>query len=177
MKVSTETRKKPSISPYKQSESINMTTDRIYAPIFLEHITAEQHVDKPERMQWAMDVLRGLNWLEREGLVQLAPRGATVDELAAVHERDYIQKVEAAARKVAEKQESGGRKTRFFATDTYISARSYEAAIKAAGAPITAIDAIMKGEIKNAYSLLRPPGYHAATASAIGFCLLNNVAV
>jgi acetoin utilization deacetylase AcuC-like enzyme len=154
-----------------------MTTALIYDPIFLEHITPEQHLEKPERLQWAMDVLRGLNWLEREGLIQLAPRAATVDELAAVHERDYIQKVEAAARKVAEKQESGGRKTRFFATDTYISARSYEAAIKAAGAPITAIDAIMKGEINNAYCLVRPPGHHAVAESAMGFCLFNNVAV
>lgn len=124
-----------------------MTTALIYDPIFLEHVTPEKHLEKPERLQWAMDVLRGLNWLEREGLVQLAPRAATVDELAAVHEREYIQKVEATARKVAGEQESGGRKTRFFATDTYISARSYEAAIKAAGAPITAIDAIMKGEV------------------------------
>src|SRR6266446_3090763 len=156
---------------------ISMTTALIYDPIFLEHITPEQHLEKPERMQWAMDVLRGLNWLEREGLVQLAPRAATVDELAAVHERDYIQKVEAAARKVAEKQESGGRKTRFFATDTYVSARSYEAAIKAAGAPITAIDAIMKGEVNNAYCLVRPPGHHAVAESAMGFCLFNNVAV
>ena len=154
-----------------------MTTALIYDPIFLEHITPEQHLDKPERLQWAMDVLRGLNWLEREGLVQLAPRAATVDELAAVHERDYIRKVEAAARKAAKEQESGGRKTRFFATDTYISARSYEAAIKAAGAPITAIDAIMKGEVTNAYCLVRPPGHHAVAESAMGFCLFNNVAV
>ena len=125
----------------------------------------------------AMDYLRGLNWLEREGLVQLAPRAATVDELVAVHERDYIRKVELAARKVAGEQEAGGRKTRFFATDTYVSARSYEVAAKAAGAPLTAIDAIMRGEIDNAYCLVRPPGHHAVAESAMGFCLFNNVAV
>lgn len=162
---------------FTHSESTGMTTALIYDPIFLEHITPGKHLEKPERLQWAMDVLRGLNWLEREGLVQLAPRAATVDELAAVHERDYIQKVEATARKVAAEQESGGRETRFFATDTYISARSYEAAIKAAGAPITAIDAIMKGEVNNAYCLVRPPGHHAVAESAMGFCLFNNVAV
>src|SRR5260221_5494469 len=106
MIISTETREKPSISRFAHSESISMTTALIYDPIFLEHITPEQHLEKPERLQWAMDVLRGLNWLEREGLIQLAPRAATVDELAAVHERDYIQNVEAAARKVAEKHGS-----------------------------------------------------------------------
>lgn len=154
-----------------------MTTALIYDPIFLEHMTPEKHPDRPERLKMAMDVLQALNWLERDGLVLLAPRAATVDELATVHERDYIQSVEAAARKVAGEEGSGGRKTRHFATDTYVSARSYEAAIKAAGAPLTAIDAIMNGEVNNAYCLVRPPGHHAVAESAMGFCLFNNVAV
>jgi len=47
----------------------------------------------------------------------------------------------------------------------------------AAGAPLTAIDAIMKGEIDNAYCLVRPPGHHAVAESAMGFCLFNNVAI
>ena len=135
-----------------------MTTALIYDPIFLEHITPANHPEQLQRLQVAMDVLQALNWLERDGLVQLAPRAASEDELAAVHEREYIRKVEAAARKVAEDSAKGGRKTRFFATDTYVSAKSYEAAIRAAGAPLTAIDAIMKGEIDNAYCLVRPPG-------------------
>src|SRR5579864_1749057 len=154
-----------------------MTTALIYDPIFLEHITPEHHPERPGRLKVVMDVLRSLNWLEREGLVQLVPRAATVDELATVHERDYIQSVEEASRKVAEEQSSGGRKTRFFATDTYVSAQSYEAAIRAAGAPLTAIDAIMKGEVDNAYCLVRPPGHHAVAESAMGFCLFNNAAV
>src|SRR5438309_5081228 len=154
-----------------------MTTALIYDPIFLEHITPANHPEQLQRLQVAMDVLQALNWLERDGLVQLAPRAASEDELAAVHEREYIRKVEAAARKVAEDSAKGGRKTRFFATDTYVSAKSYEAAIRAAGAPLTAIDAIMKGEIDNAYCLVRPPGHHAVAESAMGFCLFNNVAV
>jgi acetoin utilization deacetylase AcuC-like enzyme len=154
-----------------------MTTALIYDPIFLEHITPENHPDRPERLKKAMDVLQALNWLEREGLVQFTPRAATEDELATVHERKYIQQVKAAAHKVAREQDSAGRKTRFFATDTFVSARSYEAAIKAAGAPLTAIDAILSGEIDNAYCLIRPPGHHAVAESAMGFCLFNNVAV
>jgi acetoin utilization deacetylase AcuC-like enzyme len=58
-----------------------------------------------------------------------------------------------------------------------VSAKSYEAAIKAAGAPLTAIDAIMKGEVDNAYCLVRPPGHHALPNQAMGFCLFNNIAV
>src|SRR5436190_1493590 len=154
-----------------------MTTALIYDPIFLEHLTPENHPDRPERLKKVIEVLQGLNWLEREGLVQLAPRAATEDELATVHEREYIQKVKAAAHKVAREQGTHGRKTRFFATDTYVSAQSYAAAIKAAGAPLTAIDAILHGEVDNAYCLVRPPGHHALPDEAMGFCLFNNVAI
>ena len=154
-----------------------MTTALIYDPIFLEHITPENHPERPERLIMAMNVLEALNWLERDGLTLLKPRAASEDELAAVHERSYIHKVEEAARKAAEKHAGGGRNTQYFATDTYVSAKSYEAAIRAAGAPLTAIDAIMKGEIDNAYCLVRPPGHHAVAEAAMGFCLFNNVAV
>jgi acetoin utilization deacetylase AcuC-like enzyme len=154
-----------------------MTTALIYDPIFLEHITPENHPDRPERLMMAMNVLEALDWLKRDGLTLLAPRAASEDELAAVHERSYIHKVEEAARKAAEKHAGGGRGTQRFATDTYVSPKSYEAAIRAAGAPLTAIDAIMKGEIDNAYCLVRPPGHHAVAEAAMGFCLFNNVAV
>ncbi|GHO50181.1 histone deacetylase [Ktedonospora formicarum] len=154
-----------------------MTTALIYDPIFLEHITPEQHPERPQRLDESMKLLEALDWLKRDDLVQLAPRAATIDELAAVHERQYIQEVEAASKDAARIEATGGRKTQFFATDTYVSAKSYEAALKAAGAPLTAIDALLKGEIKNAYCLVRPPGHHAVAESAMGFCLFNNVAV
>jgi acetoin utilization deacetylase AcuC-like enzyme len=154
-----------------------MTTGLIYDPIFLEHFTPEGHPERPQRLEMAMQVLEGLHWLEREGLVMIPPRAATVEELTAVHELAYIHKVERAAQKAAQQESQDGRKTRFFATDTYVSAKSYEAALKAAGAPLTAIDALMKGEIDNAYCLVRPPGHHALPEAAMGFCLFNNVAV
>jgi acetoin utilization deacetylase AcuC-like enzyme len=154
-----------------------MTTALVYDPIFLEHITPPNHPERPERLRRAMEVLEALGWLEREGLVLLSPRAATENELAAVHERLYIRKVEAAARRAAKKEDDGGHDSYFFATDTYVSAKSYEAAILAAGAPLTAIDAIMDGEVENAYCLVRPPGHHAVAESAMGFCLFNNVAV
>src|SRR3989454_2264826 len=154
-----------------------MTTALIYDPIFLEHLTPKMHPERPQRLEMAMKVLEALNWLQRDGLVLMAPRAASEDELAAVHERAYIREVEEAARKVAEDMAHGGRETRYFAPDTYISARSYEAAIKAAGAPLTAIDAIMTGEVDNAYCLVRPPGHHALPEAAMGFCMSNNVAV
>src|SRR5947209_8768394 len=154
-----------------------MTTALIYDPIFLDHITPRNHPERPERVQAAMQVLEALNWLERDGLVVMPPREASVDEFAAVHDRAYIQRVKAAAEEVSLEEQHGGRNTRFFATDTYVSSQSYAAAIKAAGAPLTAIDAIMDGQIDNAYCLVRPPGHHALPDEAMGFCLFNNVAV
>src|SRR5438105_1146539 len=113
-----------------------MTTALIYDPIFLEHITPQHHPERPQRLEMAIKVLEALNWLERDGLVQLPPRAATEDELATIHDRKYIQQVKAFAKEVAEEAYLGGRETCYFAPDTYISSHSYEAAIKAAGAPL-----------------------------------------
>jgi acetoin utilization deacetylase AcuC-like enzyme len=154
-----------------------MTTALIYDPIFLEHITPHKHPERWQRVKVVMEMLEALNWLKRDGLIQLAPRAATIEELAAVHEREYIQEVEAASYQAEQEEARSGRQTLFFATDTYVSAKSYEAALKAAGAPLVAIDAVMKGEVDNAYCLVRPPGHHAVAESAMGFCLFNNVAV
>jgi acetoin utilization deacetylase AcuC-like enzyme len=144
-----------------------MTTALLYDPILLEHETPRRHPESPQRLKLAMDMLQALGWLEREGLVQLPPRPATVDELAAVHDRDYIATIVEAA-------QAGGRR---MDEDTFISPRSYEAARVAAGAGLVAIDAVMAGEINNAYALVRPPGHHATRSQAMGFCLFNNVAV
>jgi acetoin utilization deacetylase AcuC-like enzyme len=154
-----------------------MTTALIYDPIFLEHLTPPGHPERPQRVEMAMRVLEALNWLERDGLVQIAPRAATVEELAMVHEREYIQQVEDESKAAATVAQHGEGNTLLLGTDTYVSEKSYEAARKAAGAPLVAIDAILKGEINNAYCLVRPPGHHAVAEAAFGFCIFNNVAV
>jgi len=154
-----------------------MTTALIYDPIFLEHLTPADHPEQPERLRRAIEVLEALNWMEREGLVHLPPRAASEDELALIHGPAYIEHVKHAVERAARLEIESERKSRFFATDTYVSAKSYEAAIRAAGAPLTAIDAVLKGEIDNAYCLVRPPGHHALKDSAMGFCLFNNVAI
>ncbi len=149
-----------------------MTTALVYDPIFLEHRVPPYHPERPQRVELVMKYMEALGWLDREGLVQLPPRAATIDELAAVHDRDYIEEVARASQLAAEDDtivELG--------TDTYASAQSYAAAVKAAGAPITAIDAIMRGEVDNAYCLVRPPGHHAVAEAPMGFCIFNNVAV
>src|SRR5205823_1368003 len=104
---------------FRSGWSNDMTTALIYDPIFLEHLTPHNHPEQPQRLEIAMKVLEALHWLERDGLVQLAPRAATIDELAAVHDRDYIREVEEASQAAAQEEAAGGRKTYFLATDTY----------------------------------------------------------
>ena len=79
-----------------------MTTALVYDPIFLEHLTPSKHPERPERAEIAIKMLEALEWLERDGLVQLSPRAATLDELAMVHEREYIQEVKEASKRAAE---------------------------------------------------------------------------
>ncbi len=155
-----------------------MTTALVYDPIFLEHLVPQGHPEGPRRVEMAIRYVDAFKWLERDDLVLLAPRAASVDELATVHERTYIQEIENASKQAAEATIANGSPAIIeVGTDTYASAKTYEAACKAAGASLTAIDAIMKGEINNAYCLVRPPGHHAVAEAAFGFCIFNNVAV
>jgi len=93
---------------------------------------------------------------------------ADIDQIARVHPQAYIDWVLEA---VPESGYAG------LDADTVVSPGSREAALRAAGAVCAAVDAVMSGEARNAFCAVRPPGHHAETARAMGFCLFNNVAV
>jgi acetoin utilization deacetylase AcuC-like enzyme len=130
---------------------------------FAEHQTPPGHPEAPERAE-AMDVVAD-EWKRQRGEV-VAPRLATVEQLARVHDLRYIQKVESVA----------GRAVAFDA-DTYTSPETHEIALLAAGAAIDAVERVMAGRQTSAMALVRPPGHHAEADRAMGFCLFNNVAV
>jgi len=94
-------------------------------------------------------------------------RPATVDEVARVHTEAYIEELRSLAA-------SGGG---YLDLDTYLAKESFDVALASAGAAISASDAVVKGEVKNAFSLGRPPGHHARPARGMGFCLFNNIAI
>jgi len=102
-----------------------------------------------------------------DGLITLAPRAATRDELARVHDPALLEGVEALS------AAGGGA----IDPDTVVSAGSWAAALRAAGAGLAAADALARGEGTAAFLGLRPPGHHATGRRPMGFCLLNNVAV
>ena len=100
-------------------------------------------------------------------LAALPLRPATEREIGAVHRRRLIEYLQTLA------YEGGG----WITADTYVTGDSWTVATYAAGAVICAIEAVVRGEIDNAFALVRPPGHHATPMVPMGFCLINNVAV
>jgi acetoin utilization deacetylase AcuC-like enzyme len=103
--------------------------------------------------------------LEGELLLR-EPRPATRKELLAVHTEKHVDLVAG----------TDGRSHRFD-PDTAAGPHSYKAALKAAGAVAGAVEKILDGELDRAFCIVRPPGHHATSSRAMGFCLFNNVAV
>lgn len=134
-------------------------------PRFVEHDTSHGHPERPERMA-AVD--RGVDASTvADDLVHAEPRAATVDELAVVHDRDYLDALERFC------ERGGGR----LDPDTVVCRASWDVARLAAGAGLDAIERLRAGAADSAFLAVRPPGHHATPARAMGFCLLNNVAV
>jgi acetoin utilization deacetylase AcuC-like enzyme len=132
---------------------------------FARHDEGRDHPESPGRLK---AVARGaLDAGLAEALLTFSPRRASREELARVHDLDYVAALE-------EFCLSGGG---HLDQDTSVVEASYEAALHAAGAGPDAIARLRAGEADAAFLAVRPPGHHARRASAMGFCLLNNAAV
>ncbi|PTL83800.1 histone deacetylase [Vitiosangium sp. GDMCC 1.1324] len=132
-------------------------------PLFLRHDPGPEHPERPARLA------RILELLETEpisGTERRAPRPATEEEIAAVHTprlREYLRGLRG--------------RHEVIDPDTLTSPDSYDAAVLAAGASVLAVEEVLAGRARNAFALVRPPGHHAEPDRAMGFCLLNNVAI
>ena len=134
-------------------------------PRFEAHDPGRGHPERAARLGAVQD---GLALAARDYAVRLlTPRAATRDELVRVHTGTYVDALEQFC------AAGGGA----IDQDTAASTGSWEAAVFAAGAGLEAIDALERGEGTAAFCAVRPPGHHAVAAGAMGFCLLNNVAV
>lgn len=137
----------------------------MYDDIFLKHDTGHGHPENAKRLENTVKHLKTIKLWDQLRVEK--PRAASFEEIGLIHPENYIQSIKQIA------NTGGG----WLDSDTVISLTSYEAAVHAAGAALTAIDFIMKGEEKNAFCLMRPPGHHATPAKGMGFCLFNNVAI
>jgi acetoin utilization deacetylase AcuC-like enzyme len=133
---------------------------------YLDHIAGDMHPESPDRLRVIHDLLAR----EFPALPLIAPRLATGDELALVHEPSYIETV----------ARTEGVAFSSLDADTGLCAKSYETARLAAGGLLAAVDALFDPKTahpKSVFAFVRPPGHHAERGRGMGFCLFNNVAV
>jgi len=142
-----------------------MTTLLYTHPACLDHDPGRHHPESPERLR---AVLAALDDPEFARLERREAPPAAQEDLLRVHSCGHVDHILAAVPKT-------GRVG--IDADTVLSPASGEAALRAAGAVVAAVDAVAAGETSNAFCAVRPPGHHAEPERAMGFCLFNNAAI
>ncbi len=129
----------------------------------LTHVTPPGHPERVARIEALLPALRAIDGLEwRE-----APLGAR-DDVLRCHPEAYVARIEAAIPQSSYAS---------LDADTHVSSGSLDAALRAVGGCTAAIDAVMAGQSKTAFVAMRPPGHHAETETAMGFCLFGTAAI
>jgi acetoin utilization deacetylase AcuC-like enzyme len=141
-----------------------MRTGLFAHPACFNHVTPPGHPERVDRLRAVLDALNALPSLDRRE----APR-AKNDSLIRAHDRQLVEGILSAT--------IGPDDFERIDADTTMSAGSGEAALRAAGAVIAAVDAVMAGQMDNAFCAVRPPGHHAERQRAMGFCLFNSIAI
>lgn len=143
-----------------------MKTALVHHPIYEKHDTGIGHPETPLRYSAVMDVLREDETFWKS-LNEITPEQASKGLVQAAHTPQHFKRVENAFDNGLDRLDA----------DTTISMKSFDAAMYAAGGAVAAVDAVMQGEADNSFVVVRPPGHHATSENAMGFCLFNNVAV
>ncbi len=138
---------------------------KVYHPQYLLHDMGFSHPESPKRLQAIIEHLEKCQLLDK--IEDIKVRQATFEELNWVHTRDYILKV----------AQTSGKSGEYLDPDTFAGPESYETAILAAGGLLQAVDAVLDKQADQAIALLRPPGHHAESSYAMGFCFFNNIGV
>jgi len=142
-----------------------MTTLLITHPACLKHLTPLGHPERPDRLR---AIERALEDERFQHLLRVEAPSANFDAIALCHPMRYI---------TALRDESPKEGLVRLDADTSMSPGSFEAALRAAGGGIHAVDEVMSGRASNAFVAVRPPGHHTETARPMGFCLFNNAAI
>ncbi|MBM3544064.1 MAG: histone deacetylase family protein [Alphaproteobacteria bacterium] len=142
-----------------------MTTLLLTHPACLKHDTGYGHPENADRLRAINDALAAptFNALKREE----APL-ADLADIERVHPKAYVEMVRASIPK---------RDHNWLDSDTIVSPGSWDAALRAVGASLHAVDQVMAGKADNAFCAVRPPGHHAEPSRAMGFCLFSTVAI
>jgi acetoin utilization deacetylase AcuC-like enzyme len=143
-----------------------MQTAYITHPDCLKHEMGDGHPESPDRLRAIEDQLIASGVMPY--LLRHDAPSATIEQLARVHPPAYISEIHRIA------PTSG---LVYLDPDTAMNPHSWDAALRAAGAAVMAVDLVMGREVENAFCAVRPPGHHAGPAHPMGFCFFNNVAV
>ena len=141
-------------------------TGLVYHPDYLKHAVPAWHPEQPQRLAAIVEHLKEVGLWDKAAHIQ--PVLADVESVAEVHSTRYIADVEDFCERGGGLLDWG---------DTPVCPASYEVALLAAGGAIAACDAVMAGQVRNAFCLVRPPGHHARPRGGMGFCVFNNVAI
>ena len=139
-------------------------------PDFWKHEMGPGHPECPERLSAIEDrlLITGLDM----ALTRREAAPAALADIELAHGRMHV----AALRGLSD-MAAGGPSHTALDPDTSINAWTWDAALRSAGAAIEATDAVIAGELENAFCAIRPPGHHACRDKAMGFCFFNNVAI
>jgi acetoin utilization deacetylase AcuC-like enzyme len=143
--------------------------------VFRRHEMGEGHPECPQRLDAIEDrlLITGLD----HALERREPTPAALSDVELAHDRMHVAALRGLSDRLIEDMLAGGPSHANVDPDTSINRHTWEAALMAAGAAIDATDAVMAGELENAFCAVRPPGHHACHDKAMGFCFFNNVAI
>jgi acetoin utilization deacetylase AcuC-like enzyme len=140
-----------------------------------KHEMGPGHPECPERLDAIQDrlLISGVDL----GLTPLQAPEAPLADIELAHDRLYVASLRGLSDRLNDELDAGGPRYSHLDADTSINAHTWRAALCSAGAAIAATDAVIAGELENAFCAVRPPGHHAAANKASGFCFFNNVAI
>lgn len=143
-----------------------MTTLLFTHPVCLQHDTGEYHPECADRLK---AVLAGLESEEFMMLLREEAPVATREQLLRAHDDHHVEHILSIMPAPGEHYHVD--------PDTLLSEHSVDAALRSAGAAVAAVDAVVGGQVRNAFCAVRPPGHHAERDAAMGFCFFNNAAI
>jgi acetoin utilization deacetylase AcuC-like enzyme len=151
--------------PCDRVSSATIVIGFVLDEIFVNHRAPAGHPERPARVEAVNDALAAAGI--RQSATHIAARPATDEELHRVHTAAYLE----ALRKAVPGKQG------WLDPDTYFSPGTWDATLAAAGGVSALATAVLAGELERGLAVVRPPGHHATADRAMGFCLVNNVAV
>jgi acetoin utilization deacetylase AcuC-like enzyme len=143
-----------------------LATLLLHHPIFANHQTSAGHPERPDRYRAVAAVL---DQPQFDPLVREMAEIADLEAPRYVHSNRYVDTLEASRPDHGYAYLDGG--------DTMMDPTTWEVVLRGVGATVQAVDKVLAGEVQNAFVACRPPGHHAETERAMGFCLFNNISI